>query len=132
MKKIILIVILLIAVSLSAFEISNWVTKFDGNSKLHFGACYVLNAMGHVISKYYITDDRVWNSVIGGTFAMAIGIKKEYNDAGDSFDWDGDNLRDLRDDFFGTSASIISMQLLEPIKIIYAKDEIGIEFAFNF
>ena len=113
MKTTLIILILLIAVSLSA----DWVTKFDNNSWLHGGICCVLTVIPYTISKAYIVDNRVWNSVIGGTFAMAVGVKKEYHDADNSFDWDGDNYRDLRDDLIGTSLGIVSMQLLEPFSI---------------
>ena len=130
MKKLLILLILIMTISLSAESKWEWVITFDANSKLHFGACFTLNAIGHVISKYYITDNRVWNSIISGTFAMIIGIKKEYNDVGNSFDWDGDNFRDLRDDFLGTSASIITMQLFEPFSVSYDGEMVVVTVVF--
>lgn len=130
MKKLLILLILILAVSVSAESKWEWVTTFDANSKLHFGACYTLNAIGHVISKFYIVDNRVWNSVIGGTFAMAIGVKKEYHDAGDSFNWDGDNLRDLRDNFLGTGTSIVTMQIFEPFSVSYNGEMVLVTVVF--
>lgn len=124
MKKMTTLLLVVLTVSLSA-----WITDFDANSKLHIGACYTLNAMGHIVSKMYITENRVWNSIIGGTFAMAVGVKKEYDDIG-SWDFDEKNYVDLRDDFIGTSLSIITMQLFEPINIYYKDEMIYAEVRF--
>ena len=124
MKPLLIILILLIAVSISA----EWVTTFDANSKLHGGICFFLTDIGYILSKTYIVDNRVWNSVIGGTFAMAVGVKKEYHDADDSFAWDGDNYRDLRDDFIGVGLGIVSMNLLEPFTIGYKRINFSVRF----
>ena len=126
MKTILVILMLLIIVSLSA----NWVTKFDNNSRLHIGICFFLTDIGYILSKAYVVDNRVWNSVIGGTFAMAVGVKKEYHDADDSFDWDGDNYRDLRDDLIGVGLGIVSMQILEPFSIGYSDKYIKLSVRF--
>jgi hypothetical protein len=130
MKKLILILILMVAVSLSAVDFFD----FDANSKLHIGCCYTFNMIGHVLSKAYVTENRVWNSIIGTSLSMAVGVKKEYSDADNSFDWDDNNWRDIKDDAIGNGLSIITMQILEPIKIKYVinKETIGLEFAFQF
>lgn len=114
MKLILITLILLIAIS--GFALPNWVTKFDDNSDLHMGCCGVITGIGHILSKAYITENRYWNSAIGATFAMAVGVKKEYDDVG-SFDFNGDNYRDLRDDFIGVVLGVVVMQMIEPFEV---------------
>ena len=125
MKKIFILILVVLAVSLSSLDL----LQFDNNSRLHIGACFVLNDIGHVLSKAYIIDNRVWNSVIGASFAMAVGINKEYGDA-KGWDWEECNWLDIKDDIYGTVLGVVFMQLLEPISIGYSDKYIliGVDF----
>jgi len=121
MKKLIIILILLISVRLLA----------DQNDKLHIGCEYVLTFTGYTLTKAFVVDDVFWDSIIGGAFALSIGVYKEYNDAGKSFDWEEKHWHDIKCDLIGISLGLATMWLLEPFEIILDKNEVGINITWR-